>query len=345
MIRLLDNTDSLTLPVINEHEATRLQCMDIWGGNRSVNSRVSIAGLDAWVYSRPFQNQPDGGDIHFLSNCASGRITRLLLADVSGHGGTVSQTADMLRSLMARYINYLDQKRFISDMNRQFATLSETGEFATAIVATFFSPNRELALCNAGHPSPLLYRARNRCWSYIEPHRHADYRPGLRPSNRSQQVISNLPLGILELAEYDLFSVPLEVDDLLLCYTDALPESRGSHGRLLGRNGLLEVINQLGDLEPHRFIDDLIETVKTLHPDNLEQDDVTLLLLRATGEKPRLSFSSGLRSHLRMIREMAGALFHRHRRFPWPQVNLVTAGGLIIPRLNRIWRAEGKRVS
>ena len=100
-----------------------LQCMQIWGGNSEIDNGVSLAGIDCWVYSRPFQSAASshsnagaagnaavssasssgGGDIHFVTSCATGRITRLVVADVSGHGAPVAEMATSLRRLMRRH--------------------------------------------------------------------------------------------------------------------------------------------------------------------------------------------------------------------------------------------------
>src|SRR3954447_8066334 len=154
----------------HDDSATHLQCMEVWGGNRSADAGVIMAGLDAWVYCRPFMDTGGGGgDVFSVSSCATGRITRLLIADVAGHGEVVSSTATQLQRLMRRYVNHLDQAQFVRSMNRQFTTLGTAGCFATAVVTTFFSPTNELTLCNAGHPPPLLYRARTRSWSLLRP--------------------------------------------------------------------------------------------------------------------------------------------------------------------------------
>ena len=97
-----------------------MQCMEVWGGNQPVDSGVVMAGLDAWVYCRPFGGKPDlpaesGGDVYFVSSCATGRITRLLVADVSGHGAVVSEVAGSLRRLMRKYVNYLDPTKFVGE--------------------------------------------------------------------------------------------------------------------------------------------------------------------------------------------------------------------------------------
>src|SRR5688572_6077405 len=104
-----------------------MQCMEVWGGNAAVDSGVVMAGLDAWVYSRPYHGNDAGGDVHYVSSCATGRINRLLLADVSGHGAAVGGVATGLRGLMRRYINFIDQTRFVGEINRAFTALSEGG--------------------------------------------------------------------------------------------------------------------------------------------------------------------------------------------------------------------------
>src|SRR5437762_14360996 len=86
-----------------------MRCLEVWGGNQAVDNGVVMAGLDAWLYSRPFRDQSAGGDLHYVSSCAAGMVTRVLVADVSGHGESVADAARALRGLMRRYVNYVDQ--------------------------------------------------------------------------------------------------------------------------------------------------------------------------------------------------------------------------------------------
>jgi hypothetical protein len=122
--------------------------MEVWGGSQLTARGVELGGLDAWVYSRPYGQALRGGDVYYASSCATGRITRLLLADVAGHGNTVAATAADLRVLMRRFVNYLDQTEFVRLLNRKFAELPRQGAFATAVVATFFSPTRRMTICS-----------------------------------------------------------------------------------------------------------------------------------------------------------------------------------------------------
>src|SRR5580704_1527249 len=127
---------------MSDAPAQRMQCMEVWSGSQLTTRGVAFGGLDAWVYSKPYGEAHSGGDIYYASSCATGRITRLLLADVSGHGSSVAGTAADLRTLMRRFVNRLDQTEFVRLLNQQFTALSRTGVFATAIVTTFFAPSR-----------------------------------------------------------------------------------------------------------------------------------------------------------------------------------------------------------
>ena len=73
-----------------------LQCMEIVGSNRAARQLVTAPGLDVWIDSRPLEQGRGGGDIHYISSCGSGELTRLVLADVSGHGAAVDETAQSL---------------------------------------------------------------------------------------------------------------------------------------------------------------------------------------------------------------------------------------------------------
>jgi len=307
-----------------DQPAQQMQCMEVWGGSQLTSQCVEFGGLDAWVYSKPFGKAHAGGDIYYASSCATGRISRLLLADVAGHGKTVAATAADLRTLMRRFVNRLDQTEFVRLLNQQFAALPKTGAFATAIVTTFFEPSRRLTVCNAGHPRPMLFRAAKGQWNFL-----GDQGTGV------QSAPSNIPLGLFDGAEYEQFDIELEPGDCLLSYTDALIESRDSDGEMLGEDGLLRITRVLGDVEPRKMIETLLAEIETRYPENLSEDDVTVLVVRANGRQ--LKFS--LREKLRAMGRFTSALM-RGERAPFPDAKLANIGGAIIPALARRWRAS-----
>jgi len=249
----------------------RMQCMEVWGGNSDVDKAFEMPGLQAWIYSRPHGGSRAGGDVYYLSSCASGRISRMLLADVSGHGHEVAELAKGLRELMRKNVNVIRQTRFVEGMNRQFSEMSEHGTFATALVATYFQPARRLSVCRAGHPHPLLFHASHNRWSV------------LHDGQSDAAGIANLPLGLHDQTVYEQTETKLCVGDMVLLYSDALIEARDGQGEQLGTEGLFRLVADLKADTPASLLKQLLGAIDTGHPENAGQDDLTVILCRVTG--------------------------------------------------------------
>ena len=65
----------------------QMACMEVWGGSQLADHATAFGGLDVWLYSRPHGQSARGGDVVYASSCATGRITRLMVADVAGQSG------------------------------------------------------------------------------------------------------------------------------------------------------------------------------------------------------------------------------------------------------------------
>jgi len=315
-----------------EAESHLMQCMEVWGGNDVAQRAVGVPGLDAWVYSKPFGNSQGGGDVYYVSSCATGRIVRLLLADVSGHGQAVQNVATELRELMRRSVNQIDQSQFVRIMNRQFVGMASSGSFATAVVSTFFGPTCRLTLCNAGHPQPMLYRAAKRQWSMLRTD---------RDSSSNEPV--NLPLGVMDLADYENFDVPLQAGDLVLCYTDSLIESHGSDGQMLGHEGLLDIVRGVPTDDPSTYISRLLAAIAAKCDGNLTADDVTVMLFQPTGKgRKRPTLRQQVVASGKMLAAIARSIGPNGKPVPWPDMKLPNIGGAVFAPLSRLWSSRNR---
>jgi sigma-B regulation protein RsbU (phosphoserine phosphatase) len=142
-----------------------LACTEVWGGNRKVSRTVKLPSLMAWVASNPIHDGEGGGDLHYMSVCDYDLISRVALADVSGHGHDVSAVTQTLRQLMHANINLWDQSDFMRGLNDAF---NQSKKYATAIVLSFHRVSGRLAFSNAGHLPPLWYHAAQRSWAWLE---------------------------------------------------------------------------------------------------------------------------------------------------------------------------------
>src|SRR5258706_54969 len=98
-------------------------------------------------------------------------------------------------------------------------------------------------------------------------------------------------------------------------------------------------INEPLDVEPRGLIDTLLKEIGERFPENLSEDDVTLLVVRANGNEAHFSFREKLGALARFIGSLFRALNPRAERPPFPDANLANIGGAIVPALGRRWRA------
>jgi hypothetical protein len=304
-------------------EPHTMRCFEVWGGNNAVDHGVVMAGLDAWLYSRPYAGHKAGGDVHYVSSCAAGLLTRLLIADVSGHGEPVADTASRLRALMHRYVNFVDQTRFVSGLNEAFGELSSAGGFATAVVATYLAPANQLTLSNAGHPMPLWYRAKSSTWSFIG-EGHVPAALGL----------ANVPLGIAGPTVYDELTVKVATGDLIIFYIDSLIESAGPTGDALGHAGLLEFCRSLDPTDPSDLLRDLIGGATASDAAN---DDVTVLVIRPNALGPRPLRRKLIMAELRMLWRLIRSTIPGTPPAQWPDSGPIARLGAALHRLNSRW--------
>lgn len=304
--------------------AHTMQCMEVWGSNRAGRNGVIMPGLDAWVYSRPAADDDAGGDIHYVSACATGRVVRALVADVSGHGASVAGVSGDLRALMRRYINFVDQRRFLDSLNRKFRGLDETGRFATAVVVTCWTPTDEITISCAGHPAPLLYRAGAREWSSL-----------VAPEVEG----ADFPLGIHKSTSFRENRVRLREGDLLLLYTDGVLEARDPGGRRLGVDGLLGLLATLDATGPGSILADLLGAMERFQGGRAPDDDMTLMLLGPNDLKPRPSLKTGLLAGTRIAAGALGSLLRRSGP-PIPEMTRTNVLGAFSGRFNTQGRAR-----
>ena len=285
-----------------------------------------MLGLETWIYSLPYQQAAGGGDVYYISSCATGRITRLLIADISGHGASVAETGERLRELMRRHVNHIEQRQFLAEMNREFGDVRHAGGFATAVAASFFSPDGRIAVTNAGHPPPLIYSGRTGHWAILDTNESED-----------SAGLSDFPLGMLEEMEYGEIGIDATPGDLLVFYTDSLIESRNESGDMLGPKGLLSLIHSIDASKPQVLIPELLSRIAKLYPENLTDDDVTVLVVRPTGAVKSVPLLNRLKAPWLFLGGCARALL-TGKKLPLPELTWANLGGSLLDVLSRVGR-------
>ena len=111
----------------------RLKCAETWAGYEGTSSVAELPGLRVWVHSTPFGTDDAGGDVHYVSVCPSCIVSRVALADVSGHGRAVVSLSEKLRELMQKYLTALEQTSLMRDLNEAVLTELDGVHYATMV--------------------------------------------------------------------------------------------------------------------------------------------------------------------------------------------------------------------
>lgn len=248
-----------------------MACLEIRGGNRRESYSVELPGLSAWISCRPLPPASTGGDLHYLTVCSKGAISRVALADVAGHGEVVSSVADRLRDGLRKHVDTWDQSILLQELNNAFLAGADGVQFATAFVLGHYVQSGEIVFTNAGHVPPLWYRAAECKWLTIS------------DSTPYATEINDLPLGVIAGTPYRQTAIRLSPGDLLVLYTDGLTESQNSVGQLLGSERFATLASTVPVEVPGKVGEALFAQVEMFRSHTPAFDDETMIVLRRNG--------------------------------------------------------------
>lgn len=211
------------------------------------------------------------------------------MADVCGFGPLFQGVASRFREIMKQNVNTIKQARSVRQMSEQLTEAAQYGGFASTLMSTYFAPTRSFTACNAGHPSPMLYRHGMRKWSLLK-----------QPAR--QNLESSGTVGVMCATEYQQFKTKLAVGDMVLTCSNSLTETRSHFGQTIGLDALLSRVQQLDCDSPHELPQRLLDNIVHEQTENLCNVDVTIMLCRAT--ETRVDWRDNVLAPFRLLRSV-----------------------------------------
>jgi len=95
------HTDNSPFPIANSNG--RLECRELWGGIRNKDIEISAGKVIGSIYSASSAGG-QGGDIYYFGVCKGDAISRLAIADVTGHGEAVSEISQYVYSSLKAHM-------------------------------------------------------------------------------------------------------------------------------------------------------------------------------------------------------------------------------------------------
>lgn len=239
----------------------RIRCAEIWGGIREADLDVCTNDITASLYCSASEGGK-GGDIYYFSVCGGDMITRISMADVTGHGEVVSCLGQWVYDAMAERMDTLDGHLILADLNKQILERGVTA-MTTAAVMTYYPGTSHLYFSYAGHPPQFFRRHGDSAWCPAT----------LTPSHHP----ANLPLGVTAGTIYEQGQIPFASGDRLFLFTDGVLEAPDANGNPFGPKRLLAVLQQSGEASLFALKHAVVNALRQHTGGSLEHDDVTLM--------------------------------------------------------------------
>ena len=281
------DSDTTMMPIgavpRSDGESIGLVCNEVWGGNRTFQGSIELPGLRGVLFSQPCEGGR-GGDVHYLSVCGSGLISRACLADVTGHGESVAAISQTMHDLLRRSVNRLDERKVLRRLNLSLSKLDD-GSFTTAAALTYFPPTRRLSISYAGHEPAWYYDGSRQRWARLE--------------TAQRRGLFDIVLAADPRTRYTRRVRRVAIGDRLLMITDGVLEAPNAAGELFGRERLASVLQTAHDLAPQALILAIIEELyEHTNGTPLHHDDVSILLLEFVDNLESSALWTALRNRL-----------------------------------------------
>ncbi len=221
----------------------------------------SIAGFDIAAFSRPAQIvSGDYFDFLKFKDGAHG----LVVADVSGHGMSAGMLMTSLQTAFHTLVpGSVSPLEVLERINHLYIHNINFSTFVTIFFASLNPQTKTLSYANAGHNSPFIYRQSTHESIWLKP--------------------TGAAVGLMEYFNVQPAEVQLMAGDILLLYTDGVPEALNPQGdEQFGYKRLAEAVRQNGDLSSDAIANKIRQALNEFTQGTLLADDVTLVVSKVS---------------------------------------------------------------
>ena len=187
----------------------------------------------------------------------------VVVADVSGKGVPASLIMATVRSALRAHVdNIYYLYEVIRRINAMLCRDTRSGEFVTLFYGVLDTRNRRFTYCNAGHPPGLL----------------------LRNGILIELANENMVLGVDPEQTYQQSVVHLEINDLLLLYTDGLTDAMNFQDEIWGRQRLIAAFTEAGasGAGAEAAAQHILWDMRRFSGFTQRTDDVTMIVVKLT---------------------------------------------------------------
>jgi len=205
-----------------------------------------------------------GGDYYDFILLPQQRVA-VLLGDVAGKGVVAALLmAKLCADARFCMLSEPDLAAAVTKLNALILRSGIADRFVTLVAAVLDPATHTVALVNAGHPSPLIYR---------------------RATRTVEEAISTeatgLPLGVMDGYEYGSSSIQLQPGDSIMAFTDGVTEATDVRDFQLQTKGLYAAV-QGESYSTRELGEQVVKVVKQFTTGRSQSDDIALVAFGRT---------------------------------------------------------------
>jgi sigma-B regulation protein RsbU (phosphoserine phosphatase) len=207
-----------------------------------------------------------GGDVYDFLDYGPGRVA-LAVGDVSGKAAPAALYAALvsgiLRSLATQH---LSPAALLSALNDQLQERKLDSQYVTMLIALWDDSNQTIQVANAGSVQPLFVSVNS---------------SGSRTSVDVKTIqAEGFPLGLFPDVEYEEFTLSTRPGDLLVFFSDGIPDAENARGDMFGTERLTKVLKSLRMPTANSAADTILDAVTKFQSGTEHFDDETVVVLR-----------------------------------------------------------------
>jgi serine phosphatase RsbU (regulator of sigma subunit) len=199
-----------------------------------------------------------GGDYHDFFTLKNG-CQGVVIGDVMGKGLPASMLMSNLQaSIRILGPDYEELDQLATHLNRLFRYNLKVIKFISLFLGSIDLEGRKFTYCNAGHHSPLYWRAENNSHTWLKPTAPA--------------------IGLIPEAEFKSSDIYVNSKDVIVFYTDGLIEVRNMSNEEYGEERLSQILLEKNNRSADDILKDIWNDVEN-HSIQIS-DDITIMVVK-----------------------------------------------------------------
>ncbi|MCK4966543.1 SpoIIE family protein phosphatase, partial [bacterium] len=202
------------------------------------------------------------GDYYDVIKLDDNRVM-VSIADVSGKGMSAALLMANLQAAVRSLIHeHYSIDELVNKMNNLIFESTESSAYITFFISIINTTNGEMEYVNAGHNPPLIFRhdGENNNIEYLK--------------------TGGLLLGWLKNIQYSKGTAKIEIDDILLLYTDGLTEAMNLNEEEFGEERLISEILLHRTLSGGEIKTTVLSSVAQFTRGEMQSDDITMVIVK-----------------------------------------------------------------